>query len=160
MNIRKKVTGIVLNDKNEILVCKYSNNESKGWWRDFPWWWVNSNENDHQWLYREIYEEIWINKNEIQLLFQFKKRYLKIYEKPIKKIDNNTIKTYHWKFETFFALKILKSQLNLNISNEFNQYKWIKLNEVNKYIENMDKIKIIESDLYALLNSSIEIRHF
>lgn len=57
---RVSVKALILNEKWEFLLCK----ESKWVW-DFPGWWLDYNENPIDCLKRELFEEMWLETEEI-----------------------------------------------------------------------------------------------
>lgn len=132
------------------MICKYSWDIS--WlWRDLPWWWLNENETELEWLKREIFEEIWLKEYQFKIENVINKRYYKKYDKPIMWTNYNNKKiTYHWKNETFYIIKIYEQKINLWISNEFDDYKWINIDEIDKYMKNKEKAIFIKK--YSNIN--------
>lgn len=57
INASAAVAAIIVNDKNELLVCKRGKEPAKGTW-DLPGGFVDGNESAEQALHREIMEEL------------------------------------------------------------------------------------------------------
>lgn len=152
MEIRKKVTWIITNGLNKVLICRYSGDKTwKGW--DFPWWWIEKKENELECLKREIYEEIGLKEYQFKIENHISKRYYKKYQNPLIIIDkNNKIKKYIWKSESFYLIKANVDNVNLNISNEFDEMKWVKLNQLKNYINNKEKIEFIKKNIKLVSN--------
>ena len=61
---RKNVGLIVLNKKNQLLVCR---RKGKQTWQ-FPQGGIDTGESDMKAAYRELYEEVGIKKNQVRII--------------------------------------------------------------------------------------------
>ena len=121
MNTEIVLTGI-LKDKDEFLVVKRNENDDTfpGTW-EFPGGHLENNETLQKCLKRELYEEIGFNK-------EFQPIITNYYDE----IKNKDGKLTHY-LEIDFIINVDKSSVNIKLSNEHCDYKW-----VTKYSELLD----------------------
>lgn len=113
---------VIFNNKNEVLLCKRQWEEDFDWIFSFPWWKREKIDWSIEiWIEREKSEEIW-EKAKVQMY-----RLLNIEEEYVKKSwDTMILPHYTWFYQWWEII----------INEEYSEYKWILL-------EDIDKINII-----------------
>ncbi len=150
-NYKQNVLAIIFDKWWKILLWKY-NSEFPSW--TFPKWWIKINETKEQALFREIYEELWIHKEKLNILYAYPQTFKKKFTK--KEIDwkiKNKWESNKWKEENIFVLKFNwdSKDIDLTISNEFIDWKLVSLNEIDKYIKNKELLNFIDIDFLERL---------
>lgn len=141
---RNNVLWIIFNEKWKILIWKY--NTSKPNWT-FPKWWIEIDEDFKSAIFREVYEELWINKNNLEILYYYENEFFKNFTKEeIEWKIKNKWEYFVWKKEKIILIKHKwdETDINLNISNEFSEYKFIDILDIPNYINNNDLISFID----------------
>lgn len=119
---RKNVGLIVLNKKNQLLICK---RKDKSAWQ-FPQGGIDAGESDINALFRELFEEVGINKNQVDIISKSNHWYY--YDIPMGyKHRPKSLKNFKGQKQKWYLLKA-KSDIKINLSNqqpqEFIDYKW------------------------------------
>lgn len=142
--MRQNVLAIIQNPDWKVLIWKYTVH-GKSW--TFPKWWKEKWESDHEALFREIYEETWISLENLQIILEVPEVYEKLFSpEEIKWKIANKGEHHIWKQEKIFILAFDgKWDINLSITNELSEYKWIKKSEIKKYISNQDFLRQISN---------------
>lgn len=141
---RNNVLWIIFNEKWKILIWKY--NTSKPNWT-FPKWWIEKDEDFKSAIFREVYEELWINKNNLELSYFYENEFIKNFSQvEIEWKIKNKWEYFVWKKEKIILInyKWDQTDINLNISNEFSEYKFIDILDIPNYINNNDLISFID----------------
>lgn len=153
---RNNVLWIIFDNKWQILIWKY--NTSKPNWT-FPKWWIENNENLESAIFREVYEELWISANNLEILYYYKNEFVKNYtQEEIEWKIKNKWEYYVWKKEKAILIKYKwnETEINLNISKEFSEYKFIKIFDILQYINDNNLLNYINLDfLVNKINSFI-----
>lgn len=126
---RDNVGGIILNEKNEILVVK--KDEDKSW--QFPQGGIEGSENYEEGLKREIKEELSIEPEKILNLNEA--NHLNKFDWP-KKLQRK--KGYRGQCQKFFVVKI-NSNTPIKIQEEeLSSFKWVPIENIGHYITRED----------------------
>ena len=111
---RLNVAMIVLNEDNKVLLCKRRNTEN---WQ-FPQGGVDENENIESAMFRELNEEVGLEKDNVE----------------IKAVSQNLIyydfpkgTQFKGQAQKYFLLKLISGDVDLNRENtpEFDEYSWV-----------------------------------
>lgn len=140
---RKNVLWIIFNKEWKILVWKY--NSSKPNWT-FPKWWIEENETVESSIFREIYEELWINSN-LEIVYKYDKEYIiNFSKKEIERKKLNKWEYFTWKKEKIILIKFFWTEydIDLTISNGFSEYKYISIDEIENYISDNKLLDFID----------------
>ena len=119
---RKNVGLIVLNKNNQLLICK---RKDKSAWQ-FPQGGIDVGEKNLDAAYRELFEEVGINKHQVKVIARSKHWYH--YDIPIGyKPRPKSLKNFSGQKQKWYLLKA-KGELKINLSNqipqEFIDYEW------------------------------------
>ena len=115
---RLNVAMIVLNKDNKVLFCKRRNTEN---WQ-FPQGGVDENENIESAMFRELNEEVGLEKDNVEI--QAVSQNLIYYDIP-KKIRSRVLGgKFKGQAQKYFLLKLISGGVDLNIENnpEFDKY--------------------------------------
>ena len=118
---RLNVAMIVLNKDNMVLFCKRRNTEN---WQ-FPQGGVDENENIESAMFRELNEEVGLEKDNVEI--QAVSQNLIYYDIP-KKIRSRVLGgKFKGQAQKYFLLKLISGGVDLNIENnpEFDKYSWV-----------------------------------
>ena len=119
---RKNVGLIVLNKKNQLLVCR---RKGKQTWQ-FPQGGIDAGESAMKAAYRELYEEVGIKKSQVRIIQ--KSRYWYSYDLPEKYQPRpESLKNFKGQNQKWYMLKAntdLKINLLNEVPQEFVEYKW------------------------------------
>lgn len=116
INASAAVAAFIVNDNNELLVCKRAKDPEKGTW-DLPGGFVDANETAEEAIVREVKEEINANISSVQYLFSLPNEY---------EYSGMTIPT----MDMFFACKP-DSIEGLKAADDVESYLFVPLNELN-----------------------------
>jgi putative (di)nucleoside polyphosphate hydrolase len=119
---RKNVGLIVLNKHNQLLICR---RKGKRTWQ-FPQGGIDVGESEVNAAYRELYEEVGIKKNHVNIIQKSHQWYR--YELPARyKPWPKSLKNFKGQTQKWFMLKA-NNELEINLSNEipqeFVEHKW------------------------------------
>jgi putative (di)nucleoside polyphosphate hydrolase len=120
---RKNVGLIVLNLKNELLVCRRK--DQKTW--QFPQGGIDNGESPGIAAYRELFEEVGIKQKDVKIIQ--KSSYWYHYDLPQKYQNrSDSMKKFKGQTQKWFMFKA-NSDLEINLLNEIQQefvaYKWV-----------------------------------
>ena len=118
---RLNVAMIVLNKDNKVLFCKRRNTEN---WQ-FPQGGVDENENIESAMFRELNEEVGLEKNNVEITAVSKN--LIYYDIP-KNIRSRVLGgKFRGQAQKYFLLKLISGDVDLNIENtpEFDKHSWV-----------------------------------
>ena len=119
---RKNVGLIVLNKNNQLLVCK---RKDKSAWQ-FPQGGIDAGEKNLDAAYRELFEEVGINKDQVKVIASSKHWYHYDIPKEYKQRPKS-LKNFSGQQQKWYLLKA-KGELKINLSNqipqEFIDYRW------------------------------------
>lgn len=147
---------IISNKDRKFLIWKYSSGINKGW--TILKWWIEEWETKQDALFREIYEEIWLKEDLFEIVCEFKDSYKKYF--TVAEIEEKV--KIHWEkygysssehFVYFLNFIGDDEQINITLTNEFSEYKWIKSFEFESYL-NKDLCKYLETILHPELSIS------
>ena len=119
---RKNVGLIVLNRNNQLLVCR---RKGKKTWQ-FPQGGIDAGESNTQAAYRELFEEVGIKKNQVNILQKSKHWYT--YDLPDKyRPRPKSLKNFKGQIQKWYMLQA-NTNLEINLLNEipqeFVEFKW------------------------------------
>ena len=119
---RKNVGLIVLNRNNQLLVCR---RKGKKTWQ-FPQGGIDAGESNTQAAYRELFEEVGIKKNQVNILQKSKHWYH--YDLPDKyRPKPKSLKNFKGQVQKWYMLQA-NTNLEINLLNEipqeFIEFKW------------------------------------
>ena len=118
---RLNVAMIVLNKDNKVLFCKRRNTEN---WQ-FPQGGVDENENIESAMFRELNEEVGLEKDNVEI--KAVSQNLIYYDIP-KNIRSRVLGgKFKGQAQKYFLLKLISGDVDLNIENtpEFDKYSWV-----------------------------------
>ena len=118
---RLNVSMIVLNEDNNVLFCKRRNTEN---WQ-FPQGGVDENENIESAMFRELNEEVGLEKDNVEI--KAVSQNLIYYDIP-KSIRSRVLGgKFKGQAQKYFLLKLISGDVDLNIENtpEFDKYSWV-----------------------------------
>jgi len=121
---RKNVGLIVLNQKNQLLVCK---RVGKRTWQ-FPQGGIDEGESELKAAYRELHEEVGIKQNEVKVVHKSNHWYR--YDLPIEyRKRTKSMRKFKGQTQKWYMFKATKD-LTVNLLNEMPQefidYKWVE----------------------------------
>ena len=121
---RKNVGIILCNSQNKLLICKRIGEES---WQ-FPQGGFEKNENAESAMFRELFEEIGLKKNDISVL-GLTKSWLR-YNLPKKYQRKTNNKLCIGQKQKWFLLRLISDDSNISFSNskrpEFDSWRWVE----------------------------------
>ena len=121
---RKNVGIILCNSQNKLLICKRLGEES---WQ-FPQGGFEKNENAESAMFRELFEEIGLKKNDISIL-GITKSWLK-YDLPKKYQRKTNNRLCIGQKQKWFLLRLISDDSNIIFSNskrpEFDSWQWVE----------------------------------
>ena len=118
---RLNVAMIVLNKDNKVLFCKRRNTEN---WQ-FPQGGVDENENIESAMFRELNEEVGLEKDNVEI--KAVSQNFIYYDIP-KNIQSRVLGgKFKGQAQKYFLLKLISGDVDLNIENtpEFDKYNWV-----------------------------------
>ena len=118
---RLNVAMIVLNEDNKVLFCKRRNTEN---WQ-FPQGGVDENENIESAMFRELNEEVGLEKDNVEI--KAVSQNLIYYDIP-KSIRSRVLGgKFKGQAQKYFLLKLISGDVDLNRENtpEFDEYSWV-----------------------------------
>jgi len=117
------VTCVLKDSSGKILILKRSNKVRtyKGLWSGVSGY-VEENERPKDTAYKEINEEVGLNKKEVKLVRN---------ADPIEFSDEYENETYNWKIFPFLFETVKKDKINIDW--EHSDYKWISPKDVEKF---------------------------
>ena len=118
---RLNVAMIVLNKDNKVLFCKRRNTEN---WQ-FPQGGVDENENIESAMFRELNEEVGLEKDNVRI--KAVSQNFIYYDIP-KNIRSRVLGgKFKGQAQKYFLLKLISGDVDLNIENtpEFDKYNWV-----------------------------------
>ena len=118
---RLNVAMIVLNKDNKVLFCKRRNTEN---WQ-FPQGGVDENENIESAMFRELNEEVGLEKDNVAI--KAVSQNLIYYDIP-KNIRSRVLGgKFRGQAQKYFLLKLISGDVDLNIENtpEFDKHSWV-----------------------------------
>ena len=120
---RKNVGLIVLNQKNQLLVCRRKDQQT---WQ-FPQGGIDSGESPQAAAFRELFEEVGIHKREVKVVK--KSDHWFDYDLPEKyQKRSDTMRKFKGQTQKWFMFKA-NTELNVSLCNdvqqEFVDYKWV-----------------------------------
>ena len=118
---RLNVAMIVFNKDNKVLFCKRRNTEN---WQ-FPQGGVDENENIESAMFRELNEEVGLEKDNVEI--KAVSQNLIYYDIP-KNIRSRVLGgKFKGQAQKYFLLKLISGDVDLNIENtpEFDKYSWV-----------------------------------
>tara|TARA_B100000035_G_scaffold84614_1_gene71101 strand:- start:665 stop:1165 length:501 start_codon:yes stop_codon:yes gene_type:complete len=151
---RKNVGIILVNSSSELLICKRYKEQS---WQ-FPQGGFKKNETAESAMYRELYEEVGLKKNDV-LIIGRTKEWLK-YELPKKYQRKTNNQLCVGQKQIWFLLKLASDEafINLNVSKkpEFDGWRWVSKQEPLDLVINFKKnvYEMAINELMPLLDLS------
>ena len=151
---RKNVGIILVNSRSELLICKRFKEQS---WQ-FPQGGFKKNETAESAMYRELYEEVGLKKNDV-LIIGRTKEWLK-YELPKKYQRKTNNQLCVGQKQIWFLLKLATDEafINLNVSKkpEFDGWRWVSKQEPLNLVINFKKnvYEMAINELMPLLDLS------
>ena len=120
---RKNIGNILCNSKNELLICKRIKENS---WQ-FPQGGFEKNESSENAMFRELFEEIGLQKNDIAILGKTKK-WLK-YDLPKKYQRKTNNQLCVGQKQIWFLLRLISNDQSINLCTsknpEFDAWDWV-----------------------------------
>ncbi len=120
---RKNVAMVVLNDKQNILICRRKGTEN---WQ-FPQGGIDENELIEEAMYRELYEEVGLKKNDVSIVGKTNREIR--YDIP-KTIRSRVLGgKFKGQLQTWFLLRLEEKSSSINLdhdpSPEFDRFDWV-----------------------------------
>lgn len=131
LEYRRSTVGLVLNDRNELLLIQKKIYREDQW--NFPGGGVDEGETQEQAIMREFREELGTSKFEIVRRSSLVDRY----EWPDHLIEDyfkNKGVTFRGQEMTQFLVRFLGSDSDLVLEDTLRQAKWVKLSELQNYL--------------------------
>ena len=120
---RKNIGIILCNSKNELLICKRLKEDS---WQ-FPQGGFEKNESSENAMFRELFEEIGLQKNDIIILGKTKKWLKYNLPKKYQRKTNNQLCV--GQKQIWFLLRLISSDQSINLRTskkpEFDGWEWV-----------------------------------
>tara|TARA_B100001057_G_C22809736_1_gene934946 strand:+ start:729 stop:1214 length:486 start_codon:yes stop_codon:yes gene_type:complete len=134
---RKNVGIILCNSQSKLLICKRFGEKS---WQ-FPQGGFEKNENAESAMFRELFEEIGLKKNDISIL-GVTKSWLK-YDLPKKYQRKTNNRLCIGQKQKWFLLRLISDDSNISFSNsehpEFDSWQWVDDNKPMKIVIDFKK---------------------
>ena len=134
---RKNVGIILCNSQNKLLICKRLGEES---WQ-FPQGGFEKNENAESAMFRELFEEVGLKKNDISIL-GITNSWLK-YDLPKKYQRKTNNRLCIGQKQKWFLLRLISDDSNISFLNsenpEFDSWQWVDDNEPMKIVIDFKK---------------------
>ncbi|MDD2486814.1 MAG: NUDIX domain-containing protein [Candidatus Gracilibacteria bacterium] len=134
--IKKKIIAIIINSEGDVIIGKY-NGPSPTW--TLPKGGINDGENKTDALFREIYEELGLEKDKFDMIRELEDIFERHFtdEEIEKKVKINgegygySISEHH-----VFILRFRgnENEIDIGVTNEFSEYKWIRYSEIPNYL--------------------------
>ena len=147
--LREGVGIIVLNKNNEVFVGKRKDNPIDKW--QMPQGGIDKNEQPIQAMYRELLEET--NIKSVKILKEIEKTF--VYELPPNLLGKIWKGKFRGQKQKWFIIRFLGNEKEINLKTrnpEFNQWKWIKIEDLPNVIVDFKK------EVYK--NLTIEIKNY
>ena len=120
---RPNVALIIFNKKGDLLLCKRKKMDS---WQ-FPQGGIDEKESELQAAYRELYEEVGISKNKVELIKKHDE-WLKYDIPSISRRTSHSNKKFKGQKQKYFLFKLAKETkiyFDNDPDSEFDDYKWV-----------------------------------
>ena len=142
---RKRITAVIFNSQNEFLIVQPVSYSVGDW--NFSGGGVEKGETEEEALFRELNEELGINKFEII----FKSKHLITYNWSLSLIVRKFLKkteVYLGQSARHFMVKFVGIKTDIKPDpSEIRKIRWIKRNEFNDYLRFPNQVKITEDVL-------------
>ena len=95
---RQNVLAIIYNTNWEVLLW-----QNRWWWQDWTFvkWWIEKWESKETALFREIYEETWLKRETLNIVYRYKQPFEKDFsQEEIQRKIKNKNEYYIWKTRT------------------------------------------------------------
>lgn len=135
---RDKALAIIRNHEGKIFLWQYIL-WNKSW--TLPKWSVDAKDNDtYDTLYRELREELCLQKEDFILIKAFKEPYIKYSSKSdvaqriaINWADYSYDEAHYFWFLLDFIWE--EARIDITSTNEFSEYKWVTEDEISEYMD-------------------------
>jgi len=127
LNAVAAVAGFVVNEKNELLLCRRAHEPQKGMF-DLPGGFVDINETAEDAIKREVLEELNLEADSISYLFSVPNKYL---------YSDFTVRT----LDMFFKIEV-KNLKNIKCDDDVSEAEFIPLNKIDIEKIGFESIKI------------------
>lgn len=145
---RKGVIAIVTNNSKYLLV--QLKGEEKGDY-NFPGGGLKSNETLIKCLFRELYEELGLNKKDLTLVKKCKTKHTYKYNDKLLKLKQSQGSPFIGQQKHIFILKLNNTSKKLSINtDELSGYKWVVKKDLSKYLLFPNQLKVILTALCEL----------
>ena len=147
---RPNVAMIVINNDNKVLICRRRNTQT---WQ-FPQGGIDPNENIQEAMYRELFEEVGLSKEDVNIIGESKK--MITYDIPITLRSKVLGGKFKGQDQKWFLLKTIKDDIKINLNNEvipeFEEFEWVS------YWRALDRIIDFKKEAYR--QALTELRFF
>lgn len=147
---RPNVAMIVINKDNKVLICRRRNTQT---WQ-FPQGGIDPNENIQEAMYRELFEEVGLSKEDVNIIGESKK--MITYDIPITLRSKVLGGKFKGQDQKWFLLKTTKDEIKINLNNEvipeFEEFEWVS------YWRALDRIIDFKKEAYR--QALTELRFF
>ena len=147
---RPNVAMIVINNDNKVLICRRRNTQT---WQ-FPQGGIDPNENIQEAMYRELFEEVGLLKEDVNIIGESKK--MITYDIPITLRSKVLGGKFKGQDQKWFLLKTIKDEIKINLNNEvipeFEEFEWVS------YWRALDRIIDFKKEAYR--QALTELRFF
>ena len=147
---RPNVAMIVINKDNKVLICRRRNTQT---WQ-FPQGGIDPNEKIQEAMYRELFEEVGLLKEDVNIIGESKK--MITYDIPITLRSKVLGGKFKGQDQKWFLLKTIKDDIKINLNNEvipeFEEFEWVS------YWRALDRIIDFKKEAYR--QALTELRFF
>ena len=130
---RKGVVGIIRNTKDEYLIVNLINYKSNEW--SFPGGGKEENESYEGAVFREIKEEVNIDKQDLILIGQSKLPLKYNFPKELIESNKKIGRNFIGQIKQQFLLELKNNDVNIKLQkSEINKYIWVQYEDLYKYL--------------------------
>lgn len=146
---RPNVAMVVINSENKVLICRRRNTQT---WQ-FPQGGIDADEDIKEAMYRELFEEVGLSKQDIEVIGESKATITYDIPKTLRSLVLGG--KFKGQDQKWFLLRIKNDECNINLENEalpeFEEFEWVS------YWRPLDRIIDFKKEAYR--QALMELRH-